>query len=617
VTLLGELCVWAAVPFVLLGAAASIAGGWKGRRGLAALGARSAEAAAALLFLGLIGLAVALLDVRLEYSYVASHSGFQQGWPWRLAGLWSGPAGAALSLAFLLAAAATLSARWPATRGAAARTGALCTLALFGLLIVARTAPFARSVEARLVGSGLPLPVQTLAWQAEAIAVLLALGCAGFAFAGLLGQQLVESPGREGAERGALMLAAGLLTVALLAAMWRAYAGDGRLLDSTGAGLVVAHVPAWLLAVAYLHAPGGLAVPAWAIRWRRILGVALFPALLGDAAALLAAQGAPPPAVPLVGALAVGILSGAMAGMARGRWWTGRMERVPGFGAYAGLGGLVAFSMGGLAAAWALTRGVAFVHLGWLLALLGLTAEATWGAFRPAGRWKRVWPVAFSVSTAGAVIVFATTQLTELALVSGLAMGIAVGLWADVMRIAGARRAQRRAAVEHDERGRAAVFRYRNERRWSAALAHLAVALLVVGLAADGLRRTETRSLQPGATLSSGPQDGEGVRVTYLGLSRYQVGELDREVASFRLDVPGGEPRLITARRTFDWTTRRQLQSPGLQPGLSRDVIVAIAGRASGDGILCRLTVRPLASLVWAGGLLLVVAVLVRTRSAP
>ena len=164
---------------------------------------------------------------------------------------------------------------------------------------------------------------------------------------------------------------------------------------------------------------------------------------------------------------------------------------------------------------------------------------------------------------------------------------------------------------------RAAAHRYRSERRWSAALAHLGIGLLVVGLAAEGARRTETRSLQPGATLSVDAVGGGSVRVTYLGLSRYQVEEMDREVASFRLDRAGGDVRLITASRTFDWDSRRQYDRPGLALGLAGDVIVTIAGRASGDGIVCRLTLRPLASLVWLGGLLLLVSLFVRGRPAP
>ena len=606
---LGELSIWAAAPFMLLGAIASLAGGWKGRRRLADMGGRSAEAASFLLLLALIGLGYALLKVELRYDYVARYSGFQQPWPWRIAALWSGPAGAALCVTFMFIATAAAGYRCQRSRGAAGRTGALSVLALFALLVVVRAAPFAASVPPPASGAGLGLSVERASWQVELASVLLATTCAAFTFAGLLGAQLVESPGRERCERAAVLLAGTLLTLALAAAGWRAYTGSGRLLSTNDLPVVLVHVPAWLLALGYLHAPAGLAVPAWAIRWRRVIGVALFPMLLGDAASLLAAQGAPPPLVPWAGAVAVGVVSGAMAGMGGGRVWRGDMAGVPGFGPYAALGGLGALALSGLAVAWGLLRSEALGYAVWLCVLLALSGAVVWSTHRPAGRWRSVWPVALAAVVVASVTVYAGSGVTLLALAAGLAAGLTVGLAADLTRVA---RVQRELRRRQGETGDGDDMRPRSERRWASAVAHLGLAVVVVGLAGDALTRSETGSLRPGQDLSASA--GGELRVTYLGLSRYQMGGRDREVASFRLRRGDEAPKLITASSTFDWPSRRQLERPAVVTGAARDVIVSIVGRGGGEEIVCRLSVRPLASFVWLGGFLLLVATLVRVR---
>jgi cytochrome c-type biogenesis protein CcmF len=619
----GELSLWAALPLAVLSAAASIAGASSGRRDLATVGGRAAEATAALLLLSLVGLTDALIGVELRYSYVAALSGFQEPQPWRVAALWSGPAGGLLTLTFFITASAALSYRFGRSRYAVARTGALAALAVIGILtVVSRAHPFAQGAAPALLGSGMPAAMESLTWQLEVWAMYLAVACGAFSFAGVLGEQLTESSARLSAERRAMALAAGLLTLALLSATWRAYGATGRLLDVTGFSQVAVHAPAWLLAYAYLHAPGGSAVPVWAARWRRTLGVAFFPAVLGDWAAVLVGAGSTAPATLWVGGLALGVVSGALAAPTRVRRGVEGLRVVPGFGAWALQGGLLTLGLAGLVAIWGLLNGPLWADIAWPVTLLALAPMAAWSVSRPAGRWKGVWLVATALAVAGTLGAYGLSggRSPAMALAAGLALALLVGFSADMARLRAARRRREplgtNPAGALTEAAARSLARGRAGRRWASALAHLGLALLVVGLSADALTETETRPLDPGETLAAPGGAGTEVRVTYLGLSRYQLDQFDKSVASFWLYRGDARPELVTAATVTDMVTRGVSRTPAVVRGILRDVIVQTEGRAdSSEGIVSRVGIRPLAGLVWLGGLLLLASTLVRLRS--
>jgi cytochrome c biogenesis factor len=134
----------------------------------------------------------------------------------------------------------------------------------------------------------------------------------------------------------------------------------------------------------------------------------------------------------------------------------------------------------------------------------------------------------------------------------------------------------------------------------------------MLGLAAESLTNSETRVLYPGDSLSLSDGSGEGVSATYLGLSRYQVKELRKQVASFRLDRGRAAPQLMTAETSYDVVTDRNGRRPAVGRGLVRDVVVSIDDIGPDEGVSCRLATRPFASLVWLGGVLLIVSTLTR-----
>lgn len=619
---LAELSLWAALPLVLLGSVLSISGGWTGRGDLAAIGGRAAEASTALMLVALAGLGYALVAVRLDYIYVAAFSGFQFPARWRLAALWSGPGGGALTLTTLIVMAGALSFRSQSSRQAAARTGALGALATVGLLMVlARAQPFAQTPAPALEGAGLPIAIRDLAWQAELWASYVATAAAAFVFSGVIGEQLVESPSQARSERVAVRAVGAVLSIALIASAWRAYAATGELLGRAGASAVLAHGAPWLLTVAYLHAPAGGAVPVWAARWRRILGVALFPAALGSTASLLSSgAGVASPRLWAAG-LAVGIISGAMAGMTRSRWGLESAAELPGFGFDGFAGGVLTLCFAGYAAVWALLGRPSALSGPWPFVawgVIGLGGVSAWSLSRPLAGRARVWMFGIAAALVAAVafgLVHGGPPI-HVAVLVGLAAAVVAAFVIDVLRVGRARPLLASARPGGDLHKRA-VLRVRARRRLASAAAHLGLALVAVGLATSALSRSQTEVLEPGETIAMSLGRRDSVSVTYLGLSRYQLERLDKRVASFLMKFGEERPELVTATMTFDLMAQRHTQAPALVRHGLDDVVLGIAGMTAGEEITCVLGLRPFARVVWLGALMLVASMVLAPGLTP
>ncbi len=604
---LGELSVWAALPLTVLAAVAAFGGGWTGRADLARLGRRAAEASALLQLVALAGLAYALITVQLRYAYVAAVTGFEDPPLWRLAATWSAPEGGALVLSALITILAAVSSRLGRTRRAAARTGAVASLAVIGLLMVmVRAQPFAQREVPALVGGALPYALKNTAWQIELWAVYLAVALGSLALAEVVGGQLVDSPGSDRVGRGAMRLAAAALSLAIVAAAWRLYSGTGRLFDVAGFASLAVYLPAWLLALAYLHAPGGHVAPAWATRWTRILGVAFFPAIIAAGAAMVGAGGEVPSAFLPASGVAIGVLAGAMAGMAHASGSTSRdLDALPGFGRWAFAGGVVALGAAGTLVVWSLFKGPGWADIAWAVALVAVAASVVWSIARPAGGRTRLWlasAIAAGAAAAAAGYLLGDGTNTPFVVACGIAGASAVGAAVELVRLRASRQARREdvtAAIRD-------ALRVRVGRRRASVIGHLGFALVLLGLSAEGSRLEETRPLSPGQSFELTGRSGAETRVTYLGLSRYQVGQLDKRVASFRVYRGGTSGRLATAALVTDVAGGRVSREPTVIRGVLSDLVVDMAGRVGDEAILCRLAHRPLASCVWFGWLLLV-----------
>ena len=121
----------------------------------------------------------------------------------------------------------------------------------------------------------------------------------------------------------------------------------------------------------------------------------------------------------------------------------------------------------------------------------------------------------------------------------------------------------------------------------------------------------ETRLVAPGDEVDLETLGGRTVNLTYLGLSRFQVSNRDKTVASFMLARGSGDPQLVSAESVFDFGSQERTARPALERGILSDVSVSIAGRGEDEDVLVRLGDRPLASLAWLGGGLFLLTVLI------
>lgn len=592
---------------------ASLAGAVGDRDAFKVFGGRSLEATFALALLAVVGLVYALVTVQLNYSYVAAMSGFQEPLVWRVAGLWSGPAGGLLLLTLLTAGAGVVSYRLDSSRHAAARTGCLAVLTLIGLsMLLTRALPYAQPSSPAPVGSGLPTSLKDSVWHVEVLATHLAVACGGFAFAGVVAGPLVGPGSERRAERAAMVFAGTLLTVSIFAATWRAYGQSGALFEARGFAFPLAYVPAWLLAYSSLHAPGSI-VPTWALRWRRMLEFAFLPTVLGAWAASLLGLGEPGPPRLWAGGLAVGIITGAMAGAGSRDTGVDALRAIPGYGVWAFRGALVALALAGIAAMAGLSGATFWTDVSWAVVLLGLAWAAAWSLSRPAGRWRRVWiwaTVGAALASVGTYAIAGRSGLV-FALAVGLAVGMGVGGAAEAVRLSRARSHRREESAEA-RAAETAARRSRTGRRRAASLAHLGLAFVALGVAAEGLTRAESRVVFPGDALALSEWPGRGVRATYLGLSRYQVSEIDKRVATFKLERGRAPAELTTAELLDDWVSGVTGRRPAVRRGILYDTVVSIADVRPGDGVMCRLAARPFALLVWLGWAILVVSTVAR-----
>ena len=231
-------------------------------------------------------------------------------------------------------------------------------------------------------------------------------------------------------------------------------------------------------------------------------------------------------------------------------------------------------------------------------ALLALMAAGPLVPWRHAGAplWRSLrWPASAFAFLLGALLVAGVRSLPAL-LGLPLALAVAVTVVYEYARAAG------RWRLAGGGWSRAVALVMRRRRHYGAYLAHLGLAVLVLGLAASHFWQQEKDvTLVPGQQVTVA-----GYTLTYAGVQVRELADHSELVAAMSL---GGQT-LEPARATYAGLGGQSLTHVAISSSPIADVYVVLAG-TNGDGSASfRIFVNPLVSWIWAGGAIIILGVL-------
>ncbi len=238
-------------------------------------------------------------------------------------------------------------------------------------------------------------------------------------------------------------------------------------------------------------------------------------------------------------------------------------------------------------------------------AILALMAAGPLVPWRHAGAplWRSLrWPAAAFALLLAVLLAAGVRSLPPLL---GIPLGFAVASTVvyELVRAAG------RWRLAGGGWSRAVVMLARRRRRYGAYLAHIGLAVVVIGLAASHFWQQEKDvTLQPGQQVSVA-----GYTLTYSGVENRQLADHAELVASMRL----GDQTLEPARATYAGLGGQSLTHVAISTSATADVYVVLSG-TNGDGSASfRVFINPLVSWIWAGGAIIIIGVLLGNAGAP
>jgi len=238
-------------------------------------------------------------------------------------------------------------------------------------------------------------------------------------------------------------------------------------------------------------------------------------------------------------------------------------------------------------------------------AILALMAAGPLVPWRHAGAplWRSLrWPAAAFALLLAALLAEGVRSLPPLL---GISLGFAVASAVVYEFVRGAGRWR----LAGGGWSRAVVLLARRRRRYGAYLAHLGLAVVVIGLAASHFWQQEKDvTLQPGQQVSVA-----GYTLTYSGVENRQLADHTELVAAMRL----GDQTLEPARATYAGLGGQSLTHVAISTRATADVYVVLAG-TNGDGSASfRVFINPLVSWIWTGGAIIIIGVLLGNAGAP
>jgi cytochrome c-type biogenesis protein CcmF len=142
----------------------------------------------------------------------------------------------------------------------------------------------------------------------------------------------------------------------------------------------------------------------------------------------------------------------------------------------------------------------------------------------------------------------------------------------------------------------------RRRRRYGAYLAHLGLAVVVVGLAASHFWQQEKDvTLQPGQQVAVA-----GYQLTFAGTQTRELADHSELVAAMRM----GNQTLEPARATYAGLGGQSLTHVAISSSPIADVYVVLVGTNSDGSASFRVFINPLVGWIWAGGAIVILGVL-------
>ena len=231
-----------------------------------------------------------------------------------------------------------------------------------------------------------------------------------------------------------------------------------------------------------------------------------------------------------------------------------------------------------------------------ILVVLALMAAGPLLPWRRAGRsWFRAlrWPGAAALLAAGALAAGGVRSVAAL-----LAVPLAVAVLATCGFV-----------LARAIRKRSWAVLAKNRRRYGAYLAHVGLAALVIGIAASNFWQRELDvTLQPGESATVA-----GYTVTYARTEQRDLSDHSEVVALVRF---GGQT-LEPARATYAGLGGQSLTHVAISTTPVADVYVVLAGANPDGSASFRILVNPLVSWIWAGGIVIILGVILGNAGVP
>ncbi|MEX0691048.1 MAG: heme lyase CcmF/NrfE family subunit [Gemmatimonadales bacterium] len=153
----------------------------------------------------------------------------------------------------------------------------------------------------------------------------------------------------------------------------------------------------------------------------------------------------------------------------------------------------------------------------------------------------------------------------------------------------------------------------RNRRRYGGYIVHVGIVIYFVAFTGAAFKVEREASLMPGQSLELRSPFGHTYTFTHLGVSQFT--QLNRFISAATLDVArdGQRVQVLTSekRQHLDSFGRRQFEpttEAAIRYTLAEDIYVVYAGSVEGtDQAVYKITINPLVTLLWFGGLVLLV----------